>query len=221
MALESLKIREEMGDSTEVSYSLITLADIEAQNKNYVDAIKHAQRALQMGKKMGKLSHVWDAYISLGETYRLKGDYKNAAEHFREVLKLSDTLVNSRVFTVIHEMEAKYETNKKEAQISVLNSQKKIQELELYRQEANISRQRWIMIFGLLVILAMVAVSIIIYRGYRQKKKSNEKIQTAYSIIEEKQKEILDSIRYAKRIQNFLLPSEKYITKHLNKLKKK
>lgn len=37
--------------------------------------------------------------------------------------------------------------------------------------------------------------------------------------VEEKQKEILDSIRYAKRIQQSLLPTEKYIDKKLKELK--
>lgn len=39
-------------------------------------------------------------------------------------------------------------------------------------------------------------------------------------IVEEKNKEIVDSIRYAKRIQSTLLPSEKYIEKNLERLKK-
>ena len=39
-------------------------------------------------------------------------------------------------------------------------------------------------------------------------------------IVEEKQKEILDSIRYAKRIQQSLLPTEKYIDKKFKELKK-
>lgn len=37
---------------------------------------------------------------------------------------------------------------------------------------------------------------------------------------EEKNKEILDSIHYAKRIQQALLPNEKYIERHINKGKK-
>lgn len=37
---------------------------------------------------------------------------------------------------------------------------------------------------------------------------------------EEKQKEILDSIHYAKRIQQSLLPNEKYISKNLYRLNK-
>jgi len=36
----------------------------------------------------------------------------------------------------------------------------------------------------------------------------------------EKQKDILDSIRYAKRIQQSLLPNEKYLDKNLKRLTK-
>lgn len=49
----------------------------------------------------------------------------------------------------------------------------------------------------------------------------NEKLQQAYSQIEEKQKEILDSIHYAKRIQSSLLPTEKYLVRALEALKRK
>lgn len=39
--------------------------------------------------------------------------------------------------------------------------------------------------------------------------------------IEEKQKDILDSIRYANRIQQSLLPTEKYISKIIEQGKRK
>ena len=35
-------------------------------------------------------------------------------------------------------------------------------------------------------------------------------------LVDEKNKDILDSIHYAQRIQNSLLPTEKYIKRHLN-----
>jgi len=47
----------------------------------------------------------------------------------------------------------------------------------------------------------------------------NENIAEQKHEVEEKQKEILDSIRYAKRIQVSLLASEKYIHKSIEKLK--
>ncbi len=220
-ARECLKLRVEMGDSTEASYAYITVANIELDKKNYRAVIEYASRGLDLSKRIGLLKHAWDAHVSLGEAYYGMGNNAKAAYHYREALKLNDTLSNTTANDAVHEMEAKYESGRKEAQIQKLNSQKKIHELELERQEANISRQRWIMVFGALLILCMVAVSVIVFRSYRQKKRSNEKLQRAYNTIEEKQKEILDSIHYAKRIQNSLLPSEKYIVKSLGKRSKK
>ena len=40
-------------------------------------------------------------------------------------------------------------------------------------------------------------------------------------IVEEHQKDIIDSITYARRIQRSLLPTEKYIEKTLSRLRKK
>jgi hypothetical protein len=38
-------------------------------------------------------------------------------------------------------------------------------------------------------------------------------------LVEEKQKEIIDSIRYAKRIQQSLMPTSKYMAKKFDDLK--
>ena len=51
-------------------------------------------------------------------------------------------------------------------------------------------------------------------------KESLDKIELQHEALEEKQKEIIDSITYARRIQRSLLPTEKYIQKSLMRLKK-
>ena len=48
----------------------------------------------------------------------------------------------------------------------------------------------------------------------------NVELKNANILISEKQKEILDSIHYAKRIQSSLLPTDIYIEKCMNRLKK-
>lgn len=55
------------------------------------------------------------------------------------------------------------------------------------------------------------------YRNFLQKKKANVKIIRQKNIIEEKQKEILDSIYYARRIQRSLMPTEAYIRRCLGR----
>jgi ligand-binding sensor domain-containing protein len=51
--------------------------------------------------------------------------------------------------------------------------------------------------------------------------RQKEELQIAYLQIEEKQKEILDSIHYARRIQRSLLPTDKYLVRSLEQLKRR
>ncbi|HXD93789.1 MAG TPA: hypothetical protein VNX01_11275, partial [Bacteroidia bacterium] len=67
--------------------------------------------------------------------------------------------------------------------------------------------------------------SLFLYKRFRvtQKQKAiieDQKIlvDKAYEELHEKNKEVMDSIRYAKRIQTALITSEKYIESSLSKL---
>ena len=64
-------------------------------------------------------------------------------------------------------------------------------------------------------LAAVIVLAFVVYRGYLQKKKSNEEITLQKEIIEQKNNEIVDSINYAKRIQSTMLPSLEEIRKHL------
>ena len=57
----------------------------------------------------------------------------------------------------------------------------------------------------------------------KQKKVIEEQkveVDTAYEKLHEKNKEVIDSINYASRIQRALITSERYIQKNLKKLQK-
>ena len=64
-------------------------------------------------------------------------------------------------------------------------------------------------------------IAVILYKRNKAKQKINLIISEQKKLVEEKQKDILDSIHYAKRIQQSLLPTEKYIQHSLKRLKKK
>lgn len=83
------------------------------------------------------------------------------------------------------------------------------------------------------ICLVTIILSIYSYIKYRERQLKIEKVFLENKVeertaelkeeklkVEEKQKEILDSIHYAKRIQRSLLTTEKYIEKSLKRLKK-
>jgi hypothetical protein len=78
-------------------------------------------------------------------------------------------------------------------------------------------------VFGLLVL----GFAVFAWRSFLQKKRANvlisqqkQEVEQQKHLVEEKQKEIIDSILYARRIQRSLLPKEKYVDRVLKKLNK-
>ncbi|MBK7667318.1 MAG: hypothetical protein IPJ32_08210, partial [Sphingobacteriaceae bacterium] len=83
------------------------------------------------------------------------------------------------------------------------------------------------LIIGICGVLIVVLITRWRTRQLLKKQKELEDIITERTfeisqqkhLIEEKQKEVMDSIRYARRIQSSLLPTEKYIAKFLGRFK--
>ena len=90
---------------------------------------------------------------------------------------------------------------------------KLVQEKKQAIADAESKKQKIVLILVTCVLLLVAVFAFFIYRSFLRKKKDNIEINHQKEIIEEKQKEILDSIHYAKRIQTALLPNEKYISK--------
>jgi hypothetical protein len=107
-----------------------------------------------------------------------------------------------------------FEYESKDAEQKAIQSQK-----DAVAAEA-IKRQKYIAIFVAAGLLLAIGFSLLMYRNFLQKKRANILLEEKNTLIERKQKEILDSIHYAKRIQSALMPSEKYISRKLKQNKK-
>src|SRR5207253_2579399 len=97
------------------------------------------------------------------------------------------------------DVQEKYETEKKDKEIAILNKDKELQEEALSKHRLVL----WVTVGGLIVV---GGAGVIVFLGYRRKQKLNRILELQKSIIEEKNKSITDSIRYAKNIQKAILP---------------
>lgn len=168
---------------------------------------------------------IMDRYQIISETYEQLKDYKASLKYSRLYQKLNDSLFNVETVKQINSLNEKYGNEKKEKKI--LELKKNNAEIKLKEEETKRVSQRNNIVFGSLIILVLI-ISLFIYYSLLQKKKANlsltaknQQINHQHKQLEEKQKEILDSIHYAKRIQDSLLPTEKYFEKKITELKKK
>lgn len=120
-------------------------------------------------------------------------------------------------------MNTKYTTEKKEKEIELLKKNEDIQNLELVKKN-ELNNQQTISISIFSGFLLLMIVAILLFSRYRLKKKANDQLQNAFNLIEEKNVVIeksnlmiTDSITYAKRIQDAILPSHEDLEKVLSK----
>lgn len=182
-------------------------------------AIDFLNKAVEFNLTTNKLPRLKESYLGLSKAYRDKKDFEKAYDYFQKYSELKDTLYSSEVGKKISSMEYNYqiEQDKKIAQLE----NEKIQ----FRHEEEVKKQKLILGAALAILFVVSVFSVFIFRQYKAKKAANlvihdqkTEIEKQHNELEEKQKEIVDSIRYAKRIQQTLMPTEKYISKKLNDL---
>ncbi|MBI3500434.1 MAG: tetratricopeptide repeat protein [Bacteroidetes bacterium] len=162
--LGALKIREEIGDKEGVATSYINLGTIFTEDKKYKEAKNYFINALQLSIEIKNKDDIQDSYKELSQLSALSGDFKNAYQYHKLYSDVKDSLLNEESSKQIVEMQTKYETEKKEQQITLLNKDKELQDAQLNRQKIII----WSVAAGLLVVLTL---SIFIFRERRKSEK--------------------------------------------------
>lgn len=182
---------------------------LSAKKTEYEKALVYLQRSLKLSQEAGDKQGSMLCHKTISHLYSLTGEHNEAFKQFKNYIVIRDSLFNEENTKKTVQLEMTYEFDKKEA-AAKLEQQKK-EALAIAE-----SKKQKIIIFSVCgILLLVIAFAIFAYRSFLQKQKANIEILKQKQIIEEKQKEILDSIRYAKRIQAALLPSEKYIERNL------
>jgi serine phosphatase RsbU (regulator of sigma subunit) len=172
------------------------------------EAVAYVDSALRMISSNTDLNKEIGLKHQLGLLLSKSGNLERSIEVLKEVLNLKDTLYKKNLEEKLSEINTVHEVEKKEEQIKSLNRSQEQQRLINY-------------------LLAGVAIVLIVFllvaiRSYRRKKRDNTIIQrqkdemsVKNAIIEQKHKEITDSINYAERIQRSFLATKELLDANL------
>jgi serine phosphatase RsbU (regulator of sigma subunit) len=145
--------------------------------------------------------------------YSNMGDYRSAFNTLLQHRRLNDSLNNQSNAEYLSNLEKQYQTEKKEKEIALLNADKNLQKVELDKSNAIVKQQktqRNALIFGCVLILIIAGISIIAFINKRKTSKLLSKqvgeINYQNAVIKERNKNITDSIQYAKRLQEAVFP---------------
>ncbi|MCW3077038.1 MAG: protein serine/threonine phosphatase [Bacteroidetes bacterium] len=209
---EALNLRRKLKDQNSIIRSVNDCADIENQMKNYTAALTLLKEALALEALNPDKDVRLAIYLNFNKVYNNMGNLKEAYLFQSKYYSLKDSIFSTESSRNIEKLESKHQLESKQAEIAMLKKDNDIQSLQNSRNET--------IIFALIGGFFLVIVSLFItLKQFRDKRRAHMALEQKNQIIEDKQKEILDSIHYAKRIQTALITSDGYINKCLNKLK--
>jgi serine phosphatase RsbU (regulator of sigma subunit) len=204
---KSLSLRKGTKDKA-ISASYNNLSIVFRLMGSFDSCIFYSQKALNEGLKRKNGNVLAEAMMALASVYDTSGDFRTAAYYYKRLKVVEDSINKEKISTDFQELQSKYESDKKDADLA-------LQSESLKTAAALNSRKNILITLSTIALLMALIAAVFIFRSYRQSKRNAEALEAKNKIIEEKNKEITDSINYAKNIQESLITNEKVFVDNL------
>ncbi|MBI3509411.1 MAG: tetratricopeptide repeat protein [Bacteroidetes bacterium] len=174
------------------------------------EAISYIDSALVIQTRLHIVTGLRDAYYARALADSTLRNFPGAFEDYKLFKQWSDSASNQESSNLIARREMNYELEKAESGRKAEETKKKLLDDEKDRKQKLIDRS---IIIGLIFMLVFAAF---IFRSLRVSRKQNRIIKSQKNEVEDHQKRIIDSITYAKRLQEAILPSADLFKKHFS-----
>ncbi|MBC7863581.1 MAG: tetratricopeptide repeat protein, partial [Bacteroidia bacterium] len=204
---KSLKLKEETNNPNGLSSAHVNIGAVQMKRKNFSEAEKHMKLAFEFGKTAESLERQREAAQGLFEVYEQTNKTVQALEWYKLATQLKDSVFNENNNKIIAEMNEKFESDQKDRLIIKKNEEALAQQLKFEKEHRQNEKQKTTIIYFVVFSLVAIVLSIIMLWAFLQKRKGNKVLATKNAAIEAQKQEITDSINYAKRIQQAILPA--------------
>jgi tetratricopeptide (TPR) repeat protein len=177
---KALGVFEELGQEHKVASMLIALGEVNSQTGKTAKSLEYLRQAHQMAKALNNKALIMESARLISETFETNGNFAQALAYFKTAQAYKDSLSLTEQEATIAGLRMEYDFEKKEAELSLLQSDKELQEQQFLVAEEKFKREKT-MFFGL--ILAILAITLVIILSLR-----NLNLKKNLAIQQEEQK---------------------------------
>jgi len=207
-----LNTQNEINDRYGQLYPLLLLGKAHARVGNYSESKKYLLQCLKQSESLSITNISRLAYKELSQLEELQGNKTLGYQYLRKYISLTDSLFNNQIISEANRLENISALRQKEKEI-----QRQRENLLLSQANLNKSRLRQLFLVGFIAILIVLVV--VSYLAFRNKQKANlllaeqkEKIEKQKNMLEQRSRDITDSLNYARRIQKAILQTSEQPT---------
>ena len=186
---EALQIREVANDQRGLASSNVNLGNALVYQGKFVEAKDKLDKGLAIALELNAREITRDAYSALANLYEQTRDYKKSISFHKLFIVANDSFLNEETTTRLSEMRTRYETDKKEREISLLNKERQL-------QEAKIERNNLALVGAAGLIILILIIAIILYkqrdlkaRARLEEEKSKLKSEQIHAVISSQENE--------------------------------
>ncbi|NJK95288.1 MAG: tetratricopeptide repeat protein [Bacteroidales bacterium] len=242
MYKQALAINQQLKDKIYTSWSYINIGEIQTIKGKYSEAEINLTEGLRIAQEIGSKAQIEIGYLKLSQLFSKTGKYKDALAAFEKSKTYRDSIINEKNNSTIAKLKTIYETEKKEKEIQSQKLELALKNREILKEKAQkvifIGGFAAMILVSLLFyrnyhlkkkanvvltnynrdmdeknhILLMQKEEIMAQRDQIEEK--SKVVNKAYNLIKNKNKNIIENIRYAFQIQNALLTPAKTINEY-------
>lgn len=219
----SLDLKKKLNEKEGIAITLGNIASMYIELNKNKEALSCLNEMLEIANNINSLPQKRYAYEYFSIAYENINDFKKALYYQKLLIVAKDSLLNEDLRKQITDINIKYETEKKEKQISYLINENKIKTLESNKKKEELETNQvityWLLSAGIMLIVIIIfSYILVLYKG-KQKRGKLEKdlIQYMQKAVNQQMNphfifNTLNSIQFY-LLNNDKISSSKYISK--------
>ncbi len=180
---QAAQIKTQANDLTQMTVILNNMGHCHSRLKNISQALKYFNLALDKGIENGQMGDVKNSYRNIIQLHTKKNSYKEAFETQLKLDALKDSLATAERTEAVQELEVKFETEKKE------------QEITLLQQDRTIITNRWLTL-ALGLFLAIIIGVLFIDNQKRKHRQEKELLLKEDELQKSELKNLADQLEF-------------------------
>ncbi|WP_333819576.1 tetratricopeptide repeat-containing sensor histidine kinase [Ohtaekwangia sp.] len=191
--LEALVIDEQIGNKFALGVSYNTIGNLYIKTRQYAEAHKYLLRAQSIGEELHSKNLLMNNNLFWSKYYEATGDIRKALATHQRYTQLKDSIYSENSSGRLAELEALYQVQRKNQEITLLNQQKQLQDNQIRIQESKINLQNTVILFAIVGSVLISSLALITYQYNKQIRKANREISEQKEEIQAQSEELTEN----------------------------
>jgi class 3 adenylate cyclase len=132
---EEIRVYTQLGKKHDLGGGYINLGRNAIRLRRFDVAEKSIRQGLEIVRPLGHKEYISIGYLSLAQLDSARNNLRSAFEHFKMYKLYEDSILNETTTEQLAEMDARFESERKEQEIELLNKDSQIQQKEIAKQK--------------------------------------------------------------------------------------